>query len=143
MKQLSVGSPGQAHRPSGPALARVPIDLCRLLIPPMGICCRANEREKPTLESATRTKLDGRLKRIAGQVAGIQRMIEEDRYCVDVLLQIAAVRAALDQAGKLLLGAHVETCVRSAIESGARRERKAKIDELLEVFARFGSLSTR
>jgi DNA-binding FrmR family transcriptional regulator len=95
------------------------------------------------LEDALRSKLDGRFKRIAGQVAGIQRMVEEDRYCVDVLLQIAAVRAALDQAGKLLLGAHVETCVRDAIESGAPRERKAKVDELLEVFARFGSLSTR
>jgi DNA-binding FrmR family transcriptional regulator len=95
------------------------------------------------LEDALRTKLDGRLKRIAGQVAGIQRMVEEDRYCVDVLLQIAAVRAALDQAGKLLLGAHVDTCVRAAMESGTARARKAKVEELLEVFARFGSVATR
>ena len=95
------------------------------------------------MKDALRSKLDGRLKRIAGQVAGIQRMVEDDRYCVDILLQIAAVRAALDQAGKQLLGAHVETCVRSAIESGAPRERKAKVDELLEVFARFGSVAVR
>jgi DNA-binding FrmR family transcriptional regulator len=95
------------------------------------------------VEAALRTKLDARLKRIAGQVAGIQRMVDEDRYCVDVLLQIAAVRAALDQAGKLLLGAHVETCVRAAMQSGAPRERKAKVDELLTVFARFGSVATR
>lgn len=92
------------------------------------------------MQDALRSKLDARLKRIAGQVAGIQRMVEEDRYCVDVLLQIAAVRAALEQAGKLLLGAHVETCVRDAIESGAPRERKAKVDELLEVLARFGAV---
>jgi DNA-binding FrmR family transcriptional regulator len=93
------------------------------------------------VQDALRTKLDARLKRIAGQVSGIQRMVEEDRYCVDVLLQIAAVRAALEQAGKLLLGAHVETCVRDAIESGAPRERKAKVDELLDVLARFGSVA--
>jgi DNA-binding FrmR family transcriptional regulator len=95
------------------------------------------------MDAEARTKLEARLKRIAGQVAGIQRMLDEDRYCVDVLLQIAAVRAALDQAGKLLLGAHVETCVRQAIESGTTRERKAKVDELLDVLARFGSVSTR
>lgn len=95
------------------------------------------------MEDAVRTKLDARMKRIAGQVAGIQRMIADDRYCVDILLQIAAVRAALDQAGKQLLGAHVETCVRAAMESGAPRQRKAKVDELLEVFARFGSVATR
>jgi len=95
------------------------------------------------MDAAVRSKLDARMKRIAGQVAGIQRMLDEDRYCVDVLLQIAAVRAALDQAGKLLLGAHVETCVRDAIESGTARERKAKVEELIDVFARFGSVSPR
>jgi len=52
-----------------------------------------------------------RLNRIAGQVAGIQRMVEEDRYCVDVLNQIAAVRSALDRLGIQLLSDHVETCV--------------------------------
>lgn len=81
-----------------------------------------------------------RLRRIAGQVAGIQRMLEQDRYCVDVLLQIAAVRAALDGVGKLILGSHVETCVVEAFASGKPRERKQKIDELLEVFSRFGSV---
>jgi DNA-binding FrmR family transcriptional regulator len=91
----------------------------------------------------TREKLELRLRRIAGQVAGVQRMVEEDRYCVDVLLQIAAVRAALDQAGKLILAAHVESCVAEAFASGSARERRKKTDELLEVFSRFGSVSTR
>jgi DNA-binding FrmR family transcriptional regulator len=90
-----------------------------------------------------RAQLEQRLKRIAGQVAGIQRMIEEDRYCVDVLLQVAAVRAALDQAGKLVLANHVETCVADAFASGSARERKRKMDELLEVFARFGVVQER
>ena len=95
------------------------------------------------MKSEMRRQVNVRLKRIAGQVAGIQRMVEEDRYCVDVLLQIAAVRAALDQVGKLMLGAHVETCVADAFASGGARERRRKTDELLEVFSRFGSVSTR
>ena len=89
----------------------------------------------------TRDRVEGRLKRIAGQVAGIQRMVEADRYCVDVLLQVAAVRAALDGVGKLVLGQHVETCVAEAFESGKPAERDEKVAELLDVFARFGAVS--
>jgi len=90
-----------------------------------------------------RDDLDRRLRRIAGQVAGIQRMVEQDRYCVDVLLQVAAVRAALDRVGKLVLASHVETCVTDAFAGGSARERRRKLDELLEVFARFGALDSR
>jgi len=57
-----------------------------------------------------------RVNRIAGQVSGIQRMIEEDRYCVDILNQISAVRSALDQLGVQLLTGHLESCVLSAEE---------------------------
>ena len=85
-----------------------------------------------------REKLLARLKKIAGQVAGIQRMIEEDRYCVDVLHQVAAVEGALDRVGHLMLASHVETCVASAIESGNPDDRKEKLDELMDVFSRFG-----
>lgn len=91
---------------------------------------------KPTVK----TQAKQRLARIAGQVAGIQRMVDEDRYCVDVLLQVAAVRAALDRVGKLVLTSHVETCVADAFASGNARERRKKMDELLDVFARFGAL---
>lgn len=59
----------------------------------------------------TRKKLKSRVNRVAGQVAGIQRMIEEDRYCVDILNQISAVRSALDAVGVELLTAHLESCV--------------------------------
>lgn len=91
---------------------------------------------KPTVK----TQAKQRLARIAGQVAGIQRMVDDDRYCVDVLLQVAAVRAALDRVGKLVLTSHVETCVADAFASGSARERRKKMDELLDVFARFGAL---
>lgn len=63
------------------------------------------------MNSTNRPKIKARVNRIAGQVAGIQGMIEEDKYCVDVLTQIAAVRSALDALGVELLTAHLESCV--------------------------------
>jgi len=90
------------------------------------------------VQAETKRKIDTRLRRVAGQVGGIQRMLAEDRYCVDILLQIAAARAALDRAGQLLLASHAETCVAAAFASGSARERKQKMQELLEVLARLG-----
>lgn len=63
------------------------------------------------MQSPNRQKLQARIKRIAGQVAGVQRMLDEDRYCVDILNQISAVRSALDALGVELLGSHLESCV--------------------------------
>ncbi|MFQ5532848.1 MAG: metal-sensitive transcriptional regulator, partial [Candidatus Methylomirabilales bacterium] len=79
-----------------------------------------------------------RLKRIEGQVQGIQRMVEEAKYCVDILHQVSAVQGALEQVSKRLLGRHIESCVAEAFTSGSDRERERKIGELLEVFSRFG-----
>ena len=90
------------------------------------------------MKDEARGKVQARLKKVAGQVAGIQRMVDEDRYCVDILHQIAAVEGALDRVGHMLLAAHVETCVTSAIESGDQDDRKQKLDELMGVFSRFG-----
>jgi len=63
------------------------------------------------MKSTLRAKSQARIKRIAGQVSGIQRMIEDDRYCVDILNQISAVRSALDALGVELLTGHIECCV--------------------------------
>ena len=63
------------------------------------------------MNAKTRGRINGRLNRIAGQVAGIQRMAEEGRYCVDILTQIAATRSALDALGVELLTSHLESCV--------------------------------
>jgi DNA-binding FrmR family transcriptional regulator len=90
------------------------------------------------IDATTKGKAQGRLRRIEGQVQGLQRMVASDAYCVDILLQISAVQGALEQVQKLLLGRHVESCVADAFRSGSRGERQRKIDELLEVFARFG-----
>jgi CsoR family transcriptional regulator, copper-sensing transcriptional repressor len=95
------------------------------------------------MDDANKKKVLARLRRIAGQVEGIARMLEEDRYCVDLLLQVASAQAALGQAGKLVLRSHVETCVSAALTSGKPAERKQKIDELMEVFARYGCLGGR
>jgi DNA-binding FrmR family transcriptional regulator len=86
----------------------------------------------------TKAKALGRLRRIEGQVQGLQRMIGADADCVDVLLQISAVQGALEQVQKLLLGRHIESCVADAFRSGSRGDRQRKIDDLLDVFARFG-----
>jgi DNA-binding FrmR family transcriptional regulator len=75
-----------------------------------------------------------RLHRVEGQVRGIARMIEEDRYCVDVLTQIAAVRSALDAVAKNLLGEHAHHCVKTAVKAG---DGDRAIDELLRVVDAF------
>jgi DNA-binding FrmR family transcriptional regulator len=90
------------------------------------------------VKDAVRKQVLTRLRKVKGQVEGIERMVGEDRYCVDVLHQVAAAEAALDRVGHLILASHVETCVASAIESGVAAERRVKLDELMEVFARFG-----
>jgi DNA-binding FrmR family transcriptional regulator len=90
-----------------------------------------------------REEVQKRLKRVAGQIAGIERMVEQDRYCVDVLLQVAAVRAALDGVGKVILRSHVETCVADALVSGRAKERNEKIEEIMDVFSKFANVGGR
>ncbi len=77
-----------------------------------------------------------RLQRIEGQVRGLARMLEEDRYCIDIVTQIAAVRAALRRAEEEILRDHVASCVDEAIRSGNRADQRRKIAELMEVVGR-------
>jgi DNA-binding FrmR family transcriptional regulator len=79
-----------------------------------------------------------RLNRVAGQVNGIGQMVENDRYCIDVVTQISAVRAALRRIEEDVLEDHVAHCVEAAIRSGDRDEQRRKVAELMEVFARAG-----
>jgi len=95
------------------------------------------------LTGETRKNVEARLKRIAGQVAGLSRMVEDERYCVEILLQIAAVQAALGKVGKIVLGSHVEKCVTQALTSGDEEQRRKKLEELMEVFSRFGHIRDR
>ncbi|MBT9152461.1 MAG: Copper-sensing transcriptional repressor CsoR [Firmicutes bacterium] len=75
-----------------------------------------------------------RLRKIEGQVRGLQRMVGEDRYCLDILTQVAAVRAALDRVGMKVLDAHARGCLATAIRSGQADE---SIDELVVALERF------
>ena len=77
-----------------------------------------------------------RLSRIEGQVRGLARMVEEDRYCIDILTQIAAVRAALKRVEEEILQDHIAHCVEHAIVSGDADEQRRKIAELMEVLGR-------
>jgi DNA-binding FrmR family transcriptional regulator len=78
-----------------------------------------------------------RLRKIEGQVKGLVRMVEEKRYCVDILTQLRAVRAALKRVEEGVLREHVEQCVTQAIRGGDEAEQRAKVDELLQVLARY------
>jgi CsoR family transcriptional regulator, copper-sensing transcriptional repressor len=78
-----------------------------------------------------------RLHRIEGQVRGIERMVDEDRYCIDVLTQIAAVTTALESVAFRVLDEHVSHCVSGALASGDSEQAAAKSKELLEAVHRF------
>jgi CsoR family transcriptional regulator, copper-sensing transcriptional repressor len=78
-----------------------------------------------------------RLRKIEGQVRGIERMVEEERYCIDILTQIGAAMTALESVGLKVLDDHVQHCVAGAIASGDEAEAKAKTDELLAAVQRF------
>jgi DNA-binding FrmR family transcriptional regulator len=78
-----------------------------------------------------------RLRKIEGQVRGILRMVEDERYCVDILTQLRAARAALRRVEDSVLREHVEHCVAQAIQSGDPAQQRAQVDELLEVLGRF------
>jgi CsoR family transcriptional regulator, copper-sensing transcriptional repressor len=77
-----------------------------------------------------------RLKRIEGQVRGLARMVEDDRYCIDIVTQIAASRAALRRVEEEILRDHVAHCVEHAIASGNRDDQRKKIAELMDVISR-------
>ena len=77
-----------------------------------------------------------RLKRIEGQVRGLARMVEDDRYCIDIVTQISAVRAALRKVEEEVLRDHVAHCVEGAIASGNKGEQRRKIVELMDVLGR-------
>lgn len=77
-----------------------------------------------------------RLNRIAGQVRGVAKMVEEDRYCIDILHQIQAIRAALAKVESQILKDHAACCIADAIASGDATEQRAKFEELVELFER-------
>jgi len=88
------------------------------------------------MQNETKSAVLKRLSRIEGQVRGLGRMVDEDRYCIDVVTQISAVRAALRRAEEEILRDHVAHCVEHAIKSGNAAEQRRKVAELMDVLAR-------
>lgn len=91
-----------------------------------GTCCCSQKTKKRSEEEYK--KLVNRLNRIEGQVRGIKRMLEEDAYCTDILVQVSAVNSALNSFNKTLLAEHIRTCVANDIREG----KDETIDELVE-----------
>ena len=83
-----------------------------------------------------KTSVQKRFNRIEGQVRGLSRMVDEDRYCIDIVTQISAVRAALRRAEEEVLRDHVSHCVQYAIASGNKTDQRNKIAELMDVLGR-------
>ena len=85
-------------------------------------------------------KIIKRLKSIEGHIRGIQGMIEEDKYCIDVIKQALAVKSAVDKVNALILESHLKSCVTTAIRSSKLVERERVIAELLDVFETSGKI---
>ena len=81
----------------------------------------------------TQKKTKQRLARIEGQVRGISRMVEDDRYCIDIVRQIQAIKAALTSLERVVLDDHLDTCVETALKSDDVEQRREKVEELVAV----------
>ena len=91
------------------------------------------------IDSKMETNIAARLKKIEGQIRGIQRMIDDGRYCVDVVMQITAAESALHGVAEIVLKNHLETCVLAAFRSESGRECQEKVDELMKVYGKLRS----
>lgn len=89
------------------------------------------------LSDDEKKKLNNRLRRVIGQVEAVGRMIEDEEYCVDILMQLSAATGALDKVGQIVLEEHIKTCVSDAIESGDAADRDEKIAELIKIFRKY------
>ena len=87
------------------------------------------------IKAKDKEKIQNRLRRIEGQVRGVQRMVDEEAYCVDVLTQISSIISAMEKVGVILLKDHVEHCVKESIETGEGADEK--IEELTAAVERF------
>ncbi len=92
-----------------------------------------------SLPEADKKKLLTRLRRAEGQLRAIARMVEEDTACVDTLVQVSAIQGALGKIGELILAQHIESCVTEAFQHGDETQRQQAIDDLLDVFSRYGA----
>src|SRR5579883_2402776 len=103
----------------------------------MGYLARAYTRKAVAVDPAIKASNLKRLRRIEGQIRGLQRMIEEDRYCPEILVQISSVQQALRGVGRALMRNHLQHCVTEALTKGDRKQAEQTYDELLELIYRY------
>ena len=94
---------------------------------------RSRSRKAVSVDSETKGANRRRLRRIEGQIRGLQRMVEEDRYCADILVQISSVREALRAVGQALMRNHLRHCASQAIRKGTPKQAEAMYDELINL----------
>ncbi|QDV47488.1 Copper-sensing transcriptional repressor CsoR [Stieleria neptunia] len=92
------------------------------------------------LTNDEKRKLNNRLRRVVGQVEAVGRMIENEDYCVDILMQLSAATGALGKVGQIVLEEHLKTCVAEAVQNGNAKEREEKIDELVKLFRKYAGV---
>lgn len=92
------------------------------------------------LSDDDKKKLLVRLRRIGGQVEAVGRMIEDDEYCVDILMQLSAATGALGKVGQIVLENHLKTCVAEAMKEGKKADRDEKLQELVDLFRKYASV---
>ena len=92
------------------------------------------------LESDEKKKVLNRIRRINGQVEAVGRMIENDEYCVDVLMQISAATGALAKVGQIVLENHLKTCVMEAMKNNDDADRDQKLEELIKLFRKYAGV---
>ena len=93
----------------------------------------ASHRKAMAVDPETKDSNLRRLRRIEGQVRGLQKMVEEDRYCPDIMIQVSAVQEALRTVGRALMGNHLKHCATHAISHGTAEEAAAMYEEILEL----------
>ena len=94
-------------------------------------------------EGTEKKRLLARMRRAEGQMSAVRRMIDEEKGCVETLIQIAAIQGALAKIGEQVLGEHIESCVTDAIRHGDEDQRQQAVDELMDVFGRYGRIGGR
>jgi len=86
------------------------------------------------MDTQVKQALARRLKSISGHVSGIERMVDQDAYCIDVIKQVQAVQAALNKVNDMILDNHLHTCVIDAVRDGDKRKREQVLEEIVNVF---------
>lgn len=100
-------------------------------------CCCGGNQERKLSPRNNKDDLIKRLKRIEGQVKGIQKMIDDERYCIDILVQISAAKAAIDKVGRIILENHIKGCVTESIKNESQDESDELIEELMKNIYKF------